>query len=119
MAIIPPAVYFVQELLKIYRCKVPFELLVIDKKPKTRMGVYIVNKKRIRIYSKWGKENPLIEIAIHEYAHHIHRTEQYTGMNRGADRAHGEKFWRIYSALMLNATKQGIFIDHVIKDIIK
>ena len=32
-----------QFLLKIYRCKKDFELLVIDKKPKTRMGVYIVD----------------------------------------------------------------------------
>jgi len=27
-------------LLKIYRCKKDFELLVIDKKPKTKAGVY-------------------------------------------------------------------------------
>ena len=39
-----------QFLLKIYRCKKDFELLVIDKKPKTRMGCYIVDKQRIRIY---------------------------------------------------------------------
>ena len=34
-----------QFLLKIYYCKKDFELLVIDKMPKTRMGVYIVEKK--------------------------------------------------------------------------
>ena len=33
-------------LLKIYQCKKGFELLVIDKKPKTRAGVYIVDKQR-------------------------------------------------------------------------
>lgn len=36
---IPSAEYLKSYLLKIYKCKVPFELLVIDKKPKTRMGV--------------------------------------------------------------------------------
>ena len=39
-----------QFLLKIYRCKKDFELLVIDKKPKTRMGCYIVDKQRISYY---------------------------------------------------------------------
>lgn len=110
--------YFIQELLRIYPCKIPFEILVIDKKPKTRMGVYIVDKKRIRIYSGWGKEHDMMETAIHEYAHHIHFTEQYTGATRGVDRAHGLKFWRIYSALMAVAMKRGIFDDPLIEDII-
>ena len=57
-----------QMLLKIYKCKKPFELLLIDKKPKTRMGVYIVDKQRIRVYAGWGNITPLEEIAIHEYA---------------------------------------------------
>ena len=38
-------------LLKIYRCKKDFELLVIDKMPKTRMGVYIVEKKESEFIS--------------------------------------------------------------------
>lgn len=63
-------------LLKIYRCKKDFELFVIDKKPKTRAGVYIVSKQRIRVYAKWRCCMSLKEIAIHEYAHHIHETEK-------------------------------------------
>jgi len=55
-------------LLKIYHCKKDFELLVIDKKPKTRAGVYISDKQRIRVYSKWRCSMSLEEIAIHEYA---------------------------------------------------
>jgi hypothetical protein len=55
-------------LLKIYRCKKDFELFVIDKKPKTRAGVYIVSKQRIRVYAKWRCCMSLREIAIHEYA---------------------------------------------------
>ena len=63
-------------LLKIYRCKKDFELLVIDKKPKTRAGVYIVENRRIRVYAKWICSMSLEEIAIHDYAHHIHETEK-------------------------------------------
>ena len=55
-----------QFLLKIYHCKKDFELLVIDKKPKTKMGCYIVDKQRIRIYTKWICAAPLEKIAIHE-----------------------------------------------------
>ena len=69
-------------LLKIYQCKKGFELLVIDKKPKTRAGVYIVDKQRIRVYSKWRCSMSLEEIAIHEYAHHIHETEKRINHNR-------------------------------------
>ncbi len=72
------AISLKQMLLDIYRCRRPFELLLIDKKPKTKMGVYIVNKQRIRICSGWGKFCPLKEIAIHEYAHHIHETSRET-----------------------------------------
>ena len=38
-------------LLDIYKCEKPFEFLVIDLKPRTRMGVYIVEKHRIRVYA--------------------------------------------------------------------
>lgn len=107
-----------QFLLKIYRCKKDFELLVIDKKPKTRMGVYIVDKRRIRIYSKWICATPLEEIAIHEYAHHIHETEKRKTSNRRAERAHGPEFWRIYTALCCKATLYGFYHDELISDII-
>lgn len=39
-------------LLKIYRCKVPFDLYVIDKELKTKVGAYIVQTHKIRVYSK-------------------------------------------------------------------
>ena len=101
------AVYLKSTLLSIYKCKVPFELLVIDKKPKTRMGVYIPVKKRIRVYSKWSIATPLMEIAIHEYAHHIHCTEQKKAENN--ERPHGPQFWEIYGALMCVAVQKGYF----------
>ena len=68
MANYPSADYFKDFLQKIYSCKEPFELLVVDKKPKTRAGVYIYDTHRIRIYAPWGH---LKETAIHEYAHII------------------------------------------------
>ena len=110
--------YFRNFLLKIYRCKTPFELKVVDKKPKTRMGVYVVEAKRIRIYSKWKTACPLEEIAIHEYAHHIHETEKRKIQNRRAERIHGPEFWRIYSALMSEAIRKGLYNDPLIADII-
>jgi len=105
-------------LLKIYRSKKDFELLVIDKKPKTRAGVYIVEKQRIRVYAKWSCTTPLDKVAIHEYAHHIHETEKRTNKNRRQERSHGPEFWRIYSALSCKATLMGLYTDKYISDII-
>ena len=115
---IPSAEYLKSYLLKIYKCKVPFELLVIDKKPKIRMGVYIHKNCRIRVYSKWICATPLEEIAIHEYAHHIHQTEKGGIFGRRKERSHGEYFWRIYSALMAKAIQKGLYDDTLTKDII-
>lgn len=113
----PNADYFKDFLLSIYPCKVPFELLVIDKKPKTRSGVYIFDKRRIRIYAQWGDFVPLKEIAIHEYAHHIHFTEQNKEGNE--ERPHGPQFWEIYGALMCVAVQKGLFSEKRIKDIVQ
>lgn len=115
---IPSADYLRSFLLQIYKCKVPFELLVIDKKPKTRVSVYVHKHCRIRVYSKWICATPLEEIAIHEYAHHIHNTEKGGIFGRRKERSHGEYFWRIYSALMAKAIKKGLYDDTLTKDII-
>ena len=82
------------------------------------MGVYIVGRQRIRIYSKWKSGCPLEEIAVHEYAHHIHETEKRTNPDRRRERAHGPEFWRIYSALMAKAINKGLFNNPYITDII-
>lgn len=105
-------------LLKIYQCKKGFELLVIDKKPKTRAGVYIVDKQRIRVYAGWASSMSLEEIAIHEYAHHIHETEKRNSKNRRKERVHGPEFWRIYTALSCKATLLGIYTDDYVADLI-
>lgn len=104
-------------LLKIYKCKVPFDFYAIDKKLNKR-GVYIVQTHRIRVYSKGRSISNIKRTAIHEYAHHIHETEQGGIHGRGRSRAHGEIFWRIYSALMSEALKKGLYTDLCIRDII-
>lgn len=109
---------FKRMLLQIYPCKVPFELLLINKRPKTIMGVYRIKTKRIRIYTPYKNICPLEEIAIHEYAHHIHETEKRKNSNRRQERVHGPEFWRIYSALMSVAQLKGIFEDPYISNII-
>ena len=129
MANYPSADYFKDFLHKIYPCKEPFELLVVDKKPKTRAGVYIYDTHRIRIYAPWGhlKETARIRIyapwghlketAIHEYAHHIHYTE--CGSKAHGERPHGPQFWEIYGALMCVAVQKGLYVEERIEKIAK
>ena len=62
-------------LLKIYRPQVAFELRVTMQRPKSRMGYYVPAKRSITIHGGGGDVHSLEEIAIHEYAHHIHFTE--------------------------------------------
>jgi hypothetical protein len=60
----------------------------------------------------------LKEIAIHEYAHHIHETEKRTNQNRRQERSHGPEFWRIYSALCSKATLMSLYTDEYIANIV-
>ena len=115
---LPSSAPIKQMLLKIYTCKEPFELYVVDRKFKRRLGTYFVEKQKINIYAKGMDGHIIMEVAIHEYAHHIHHTEQYTWDVRRKDRSHGEKFWRIYSAPMAKAICKDIFKDDLICDII-
>ena len=103
-------------LLKIYRPQVAFELLVTMQRPKSRMGYYVPAKRSITIHGGWGDVHPLEEIAIHEYAHHIHFTEHRRSGKK--DTTHGQNFWRIYSALMAKAIENGIYNDNYIDKII-
>ena len=114
MANYPSADYFKDFLHKIYPCKEPFELLVVDKKPKTMAGVYIYDTHRIRIYAPWEH---LKETAIHEYAHHIHYTE--CGSKAHGERPHGPQFWEIYGALMSVAVQKGLYVEERIEKIAK
>lgn len=111
--------YLTNFLYEIYPCRYPFTLLVINKRPKTKMGCYIIDTKRIRIYAQYQDICPLEEIAIHEYAHHIHETELRKNSNRRQERAHGPEFWRIYTTLMCIAIQRNMFHSHWTADIEK
>lgn len=116
---LPPPQFYVDFLYKIYHCKVPFELRYRKTKPKHYIGLYVVQPHRINLYPRWTNAQKMKEVAIHEYAHHIHHTEHFTGNKRGVDRMHGEKFWRIYSVLMAKAMRLGLYHDDLIEDILK
>ena len=104
-------------LLKIYRPQVAFELRVTMQRPKSRMGYYVPAKRSITIHGGWGDVHSLEEIAIHEYAHHIHFTEHRRSGKK--DTPHGQNFWRIYSALMAKAIEKGLYNDKYIDKIIE
>ena len=104
-------------LLKIYRPQVAFELRVTMQRPKTRMGYYVPAKRSITIHGGWGDVHSLEEIAIHEYAHHIHFTEHRRSGKK--DTPHGQNFWCIYSALMAKAIEKGLYNDNYINKIIE
>lgn len=104
-------------LLKIYRPQVAFELRVTMQRPKSRMGYYVPAKRSITIHGGWGDVHSLEEIAIHEYAHHIHFTEHRRSGKK--DTPHGQNFWRIYSALMSKAIEKELYNDNYINKIIE
>ena len=104
-------------LLKIYRPQVTFELRVTMQRPKSRMGYYVPAKRSITIHGGWGDVHSLEEIAIHEYAHHIHFTEHRRSGKK--DTPHGPNYWRIYSALMAKAIEKGLYNDNYINKIIE
>ena len=104
-------------LLKIYRPQIAFELRVTEQRPKSRMGYYVPAKRSITIHGGWGDVHSLEEIAIHEYAHHIHFTEHRR--NGKKDAPHGQNFWRIYSALAAKAIEKGLYNDNYIDKIIE
>ena len=72
-----PASYFTEQLLRIYHCKVPFELRILHTKPKGRCGSYWKHNRHILINDKFITLDTrrCLEVAIHEYAHHLHYTE--------------------------------------------
>lgn len=99
--------FFKEFLLQIYQCKYPFDVSVIHTKPKTRMGTYNPKTCRIRINDGWGDTERCKEIAIHEYAHHIHFTEK--DKTRREEDPHGKQFWQIYGQLMFLAQQKELF----------
>ena len=107
--------FFKAFLLEIYQCSKPFDLVVVHTKPKTRMGTYAPRFARIRINDGWGDIERCKEIAIHEYAHHIHYTEK--AMTKRKEEPHGKQFWQIYGQLILLAKQKGLYSHPEVIDI--
>ena len=103
------AKYYTDRLLAIYPCKVPFTLVVIPDKPKKRIGTYYGSTHRIVLHSGWEPKHDLVEVAIHEYAHHLHDTE--FGSVEKKQPPHGKEFWQIYGQLVNRAKVLGIYED--------
>ena len=103
------ASYFTEQLLRIYPCKVPFELRILHTKPKGRCGSSWSHNRHILINDKFDilDTRRCLEIAIHEYAHHLHYTE--FGKEEKKEKPHGPEFWMIYGQLMCRAKELGIY----------
>ena len=106
-----PASYFTEQLLRIYPCKVPFELRILHTKPKGRCGAYWSHNRHILINDKYISLDTrrCMEVAIHEYAHHLHHTEFCKEENK--DKPHGPEFWMIYGQLMNRAKVIGVEVS--------
>ena len=104
------AEYFHHFLLKIYPCRVPFTVKVTHKRCKTRLGSYYPSTHNINIHDQQLDDETCKEVAIHEYAHHLHHSEPglFTNDER-LDRSHGCHFWIIYAFLMQKAYQKGLF----------
>lgn len=105
------ASYFTEQLLRIYPCKVPFELHILHTKPIRRCGSYWSHNRHILINDKFDilDTRRCMEVAIHEYAHHLHHTE--FGKEEKRDKPHGPEYWMIYGQLMNRAKAIGIDVE--------
>lgn len=96
-------------LFAIYPCKVPFTLALKDDKPKRRLGTYYGSSRRIILHTGWQARYDMVEVAIHEYAHHLHDSE--FGGKEKRQAPHGKEFWQIYGQLMCRAKELGLCED--------
>ena len=114
MATKKDASYYTAQLLRIYPCKVPFEIKIHHTKPKHRVGSYWPHNRHIVINDKpmYMDTQKCMEVAIHEYAHHLHYTEFKKEERHQAP--HGQQFWMIYGQLMNRAKALGIFESPVL-----
>lgn len=109
MATKKDATYYTDLLLKLYPCKVPFDLRILHTKPKRRVGSYWPHNRHIIINDKplYMDDQKCTEVAIHEYAHHLHHTE--FGRETGKQEPHGRHYWMIYGQLMARAKALGLY----------
>ena len=75
--------------------------MLADEPTKTKIGCYCCESNEITIYIGWLDVHPMEEIAIHEYAHHIHVTEKMKDYR--LERPHGKE--------LLATTSKGLFFS--------
>ena len=97
-------------LLKLYECKVPFVFEFSQKKSTRINGLYYPKEQRIVINNKNFKEtiegdNLLFYTAMHELAHHI----QFTERGHISGRSHTKLFWSILDDLAQAAEAAGLY----------
>ena len=95
-------------LLAIYDCKLPFAIRISKRKCKRILASYTHHNSTITIYDLQGVADA-VEVAIHEYAHHINRTEWWNGAAPMSkfETSHGYRFWFLYSRLVELANEKG------------
>lgn len=95
-------------LLAIYDCKLPFAIRISKRKCKRILASYTHHNSTITIYDLKGTAD-IVQVAIHEYAHHINRTEWWNGAAPMSkfETSHGYRFWFLYSRLVELANEKG------------
>ena len=95
-------------LLAIYDCKLPFAIRISKRKCKRILASYTHRNSTITIYDLKGTAD-IVQVAIHEYAHHINRTEWWNGAAPMSkfEISHGYRFWFLYSRLVELANEKG------------
>ena len=95
-------------LLAIYDCKLPFAIRISKRRCKRILASYTHHNSTITIYDLKGRGD-IVQVAIHEYAHHINRTEWWNGAVTMTkfESSHGYRFWFIYSRLLELANEKG------------
>lgn len=113
------AEYFKAYLLSIYKPAENFSLSITNKTPKTRAGYYNIFNRHIGIhYIGTYDLQQLHNIAIHEFAHHIHYTE--LNCRKNEERTHGKEFYTILNTLLTIAVEKGLHneikIEHLLNN---
>ena len=97
-------------LLSVRETKVDFTLVFSGKQSHRVNGLYKPQSREIVLHNRNFKtDNDLFFTALHEYAHHIHVTEE--GGPSSARGAHAMKFWAIFHGLLSIAEAAGLYVN--------
>ncbi len=94
-------------LLQLHKPVHPFTLNLTNRVYPGLLGTYAPGRRHICVHGGRGDFRLWLKVAIHEYAHHIHFTEN--GLRRLDREDHGKTFQRLNNALLALAHKKGLF----------